>query len=94
MKIEVKLTEAQVEKLNKWFEEQNLKIIAKQKETIKPDDPFYDLYKMGWDDEYPYGGAIGGSITYHITHTSIGTIIKVSDSQSNEEIDLTEYEHW
>lgn len=37
-------------------------------------------------------GATGVGITYHITLTSIGTIIKVS--YGNKEIDLSEYETW
>lgn len=39
-------------------------------------------------------GAIGGSITYQITHTGIGTVVKVTDSLSGLEADITDYGSW
>jgi len=39
-------------------------------------------------------GAIGGSITYSFTPTSLGVVVKVKNDLSGAEIDLTEYENW
>lgn len=40
-----------------------------------------------------YGGAIGGRFTYSFTPTSLGVIIKVSDSlEQKDTIDLTDYD--
>lgn len=39
-------------------------------------------------------GAIGGRYTFHFTNTSIGTVIKVTDNCTKEEIDLSDYESW
>jgi hypothetical protein len=45
-----------------------------------------------WPDGLPYGGAIGGHITYSFTPTSIGTVVKIHCI--GEELDVTEYETW
>ncbi len=39
-------------------------------------------------------GAIGGSLTYHITHTGLGTVVKVTDAISGLEADITDYGSW
>lgn len=39
-------------------------------------------------------GAIGGAITYSFTPTSLGTIVKLHDSVTGEELDLTDYLSW
>lgn len=45
---------------------------------------------------YPYFGAIGGDVTFHITPTSIGTVYKakVQYGEKSYELDLTNYEEW
>ena len=45
-------------------------------------------------DPKVYTGAIGGRFTFHFTPTSLGCIVKVSDSVDKDEIDLTDYESW
>ena len=40
----------------------------------------------------PYAGAIGGGLTWKITGTSVGTVVKVL--YWGEEIDLSGYENW
>ena len=40
-----------------------------------------------------YYGAIGGSLTYSFSPTSIGTIIKVSHVNGNE-LDVSDYQDW
>lgn len=39
-------------------------------------------------------GSIGGAYTYHITPTSIGTVIKLENSVTKANIDLSEYDLW
>jgi hypothetical protein len=41
-----------------------------------------------------YGGAIGGRYTYTFTPTSLGTVSKVIDNITKEELDVTDYEGW
>ena len=49
-------------------------------------------FESGLDDVYC--GAIGGRITYSFTPTSIGTIVKIKDSVTGKELDLTDYYTW
>jgi len=50
---------------------------------------------MATKDLTKYEGSIGGRFTYHITPTSLGNIIKVSDAMEQKDtIDITEYEGW
>lgn len=46
------------------------------------------------NSEEPYYGAIGGELKYNFTPTSIGVIVTVSHTLTNEEIDLTDYDSW
>jgi hypothetical protein len=39
-------------------------------------------------------GAIGGRFTYSFTPTSLGTIVKVHDELTKQELDLTDYDCW
>lgn len=39
-------------------------------------------------------GTIGDRFSYRFTPTSLGTIISVIDSLTNEEIDITDYSKW
>ncbi len=39
-------------------------------------------------------GPIGGAYTYSFTPTTIGVMIKVTNSVTNNEIDLTNYDEW
>lgn len=41
-----------------------------------------------------YNGAIGGALTYSFTPTSVGDIVKVYDSRTKAEYDLTDYDSW
>ena len=45
------------------------------------------------NSELGYYGAIGGGITYQITYTSIGTIIKVLHP-TGKILDITDYDSW
>jgi len=39
-------------------------------------------------------GAIGGAFTYHITPTSIGVVVKIEDTVTLTELDVTDYDSW
>lgn len=41
-----------------------------------------------------YTGAIGGRFTFSFTPTSLGEVIKVTDSITNETLDLSDYDSW
>lgn len=49
-----------------------------------------------WDMGFPYGGAIGGGVSYKFTPNSIGLSVKVVESFTgdNLELDLTDYDSW
>lgn len=49
-----------------------------------------------WEENYPYGGAIGGGITYSFTPTSIGMSFKVkyNGTHYSDEKDCTDYDLW
>lgn len=79
----------QKEKLASWVQEQDKRVLRNQK---KANHPHYRDMTDGFSQ--PYYGPIGGSYTYHITPTSLGTVLKVSNTVTEEEIDLTEYENW
>lgn len=81
-KIGIRMMERKITEINVYLnesEQENLQLFLQQ-------------IKMKSKDKS--AGAIGGSITYHITHTGIGTSIKVSDSMSGLEADITDYGSW
>jgi hypothetical protein len=45
-----------------------------------------------WDDGYPYGGAIGGGLSYEFTDTSLGTVTIAK--YGKHELNLTNYDEW
>jgi hypothetical protein len=76
------LTEEQEEKLEVWRQEQDRKVMEAQK---------------GTECEQPgraYYGAIGGAYTYSFAPTGIGDVVKVTNSETKETIDLSDYELW
>ncbi len=82
----------QIQKLDAWCAKQNSDAVAAQREN-PPDVPI-DLLESMWEEGYPYGGAIGGSLTFSFTPTSLGVAVKVTDAHTNKTIDLTDYESW
>lgn len=42
----------------------------------------------------PYGGAIGGSLTYSFTPTGLGVITVVTCNHTHKELDITNYDNW
>lgn len=94
MQISINLDEDQVQQYNDWTREQNILAIKKQKENSYARSAHITVMKESWDMGYPYGGAIGGAETWMITHTSIGTIIKIKHTFTENVLDLTDYNSW
>lgn len=77
-------------KLAQWNVEQDQIMLERQRISMSPQD-FAHLTMNG---QYPYYGASSGSLTYMITPTSLGDVVKVRHNATNEEIDLTDYDMW
>jgi hypothetical protein len=88
------LTPEQKEKVNNWLKEQYVLAIEKQRQEITKSDSNYSFYEMCWDMGQPYTGAIGGGETYEFTPTSLGPIVKVRYSLTDNTIDVTDYDMW
>lgn len=69
-------------------------VIAKQK--LVPEYAALAIARDSWEQGYPYGGAIGGGLSYHFTPTSIGLITKITygSGEHQHELDLTDYDSW
>jgi hypothetical protein len=78
------LTEGQLEKLDKWREEQDVKVGKMQEEK--------GLHQTCHSK--PYYGASGGAYTYSFTPTTLGIVFSVTNNITKETIDLTEYDMW
>lgn len=89
--INVSISESTAEKLRNWILECDAKAVAKQRSEYKNPDA---IVIASWNDGYPYFGAIGGQVTYLVTPTSLGDVIKARYDYLDEEINLTEYENW
>lgn len=86
------LNDDQLAKIETWKKEQNLAAVEKQKEN--PPDVPKDLLEQFWANGYPYGGAIGGELTYSFSPTSIGVQAEVIHAFTGEILDVTEYHTW
>jgi hypothetical protein len=84
------LSEKQEAALNDFVAEQNKILVERQRKTMSPED----FSHLTCDGKYPYSGAIGGGITYCLTPTSIGTVLKVKYAGTDAELDLSDYEDW
>lgn len=71
----------QSEKLATWKEEQDAKILAKQREQ----NP---------EQELPYYGANGGAYTFSFTPTTLGMCVEVRNNLTKETINLTDFGNW
>lgn len=85
------ITLEQETKINTWLKETvNPYVVAEQKKS--PNYSSWSKFMGKNGEEYPYGGAIGGGVTYSFTPTSIGTIIKVRSYDF--ELDVTDYDNF
>ncbi len=88
------ISQQQALKLEDWITEIYKKAYRRQVESSKPDSDLSRAITMFATEHDPYYGAIGGGISYTFTPTSLGTIVKVKEAITGEELDLTEYNDW
>lgn len=83
------VTAADLERIRVWSKEQDAKNITKNL-TDPNVDPFA---RSEAESGHAYYGAIGGSLTYEFTPTSIGLITRVRHA-NGEVFDYTDYDRW
>ena len=85
------ITKEEHEKINLWLEtEVYPEVIARQKETYKDNLFIMSTLEQG----QPYGGAIGGGLSYTFTPNSLGLGFRVKEWWSGKELNLTDYDSW
>lgn len=67
------------------------RVAGVKKQRVEMKNPDWTVVDC-WDAGYPYTGAVGGNLTFSFTPTSIGTVVKVRDSVTGAEIDVTDYD--
>ena len=86
------LSDSQIEKINNWVAQQNTIAVQRQKEIIGDNPPPHIL--ECWDNNIPYSGASGGTLTYNFTPTSLGVVITVKSNTTQQILDVTDIENW
>jgi hypothetical protein len=81
-----KIDDLQWAKIKEWKAEQNAKVKARQEK-----DPQFVEDHGGM---LPYYGASGGAYTYSFTPTTIGCVVKVKNSVTGDELDVSDYGSW
>lgn len=87
------LTDNQTIRLCQWTAEQNRVAVEEQRKN-PPAHVSRELLESCWESGYPYGGAIGGSLTFMFTPTGLGVVTKVRDAFTGQELDLSDYGDW
>jgi hypothetical protein len=93
------VTSEQSSKIRAWTEEQDALVVEAQKTKILAliQDPATDEKKKveleAKLDLLPYYGAIGGSVTYCFTPTSLGIVLKVRHT-NGAELNVSDYDEW
>lgn len=82
------LTPAESEKASKFMDEQDAKVVAKQKESTMA------FIKSCADEDIAYYGATGGAYSYIFTPTSIGLVTVIRNNVTKEELTLTDFGDW
>jgi len=88
MEIKATLSNEQETAWKAWKVAVEQKKLDEQRASMSPEA--FELYTQG--GKYPYSGAIASAMTWHITYTSIGTVVKCT--YWGEELDLTDYGTW
>lgn len=78
------LTTEQLTQLNDWLKEVYSRAAEKQ----------YLEKKTSGQRRLPYHGVDGGGVTFSISETSLGTVVKVTEHITGETINLTDYDSW
>lgn len=84
------LTNVDQAALEAFMDEQDKIVLEKQRKWLSKEE--FQLYTM--EGKYPYYGTIGGGYTYIITPTSLGNIVRVMNTVTHAEKDLTDYSAW
>lgn len=80
-------------KISRWLVDTVYPAVIKtQKKSGKYKDNF--AAQVMWESGCPYGGAIGGDLTYEFTPNSLGYTFVVVDGHTKERLDLTDYDSW
>ena len=76
-------------KINPWLDS----LFDKQMEVLRKElGKSFDRQTKGGTRLYT--GCTGGNLTYSFTPTSLGTVVKVKEALTGEELDLTDYDLW
>lgn len=81
------LTTEQITKLNNWLIDVNSRAAEKQYLERR-------FIETGRPIRLPLQGCTGGGLTFSISGSSIGYVVKVTASVTGETIDLSDYEYW
>lgn len=90
MQISYELSDTELSKLKVFQDKCKQAALEKQRGFMSQED--FNYFTLG--GQAPYDGAIGGSFSYIITPTSIGSFMKVRDNNSGAEEDITDYDKW
>lgn len=88
----IALTPYQEFQVKDFLKEENVKAIEMQKQEYgdAKTSPFTECWEMG----QPYGGPLGGLLTFSFTPTSLGVIVEVSHNITKARKNLTDFSSW
>lgn len=86
---EFSLTPAQLHRLNEWLVETSARIDAINRQAGR--GPLVDMLSARGK---VYTGVTGGNLSFTFVPTTLGTVIRVRDSITGAEIDLSDYDNW
>lgn len=88
IKVEYTLSEKEEATFKAFKAERDAAVLEEQRTSMSAED--FRSFTM--DGKHPYTGAIGGGLTWLITHTGIGTAIEVE--YLGERRNITDYDGW
>ena len=80
------LSDEDIEKVNNWLDNIKPKILAIQNKAGNEEYPY--------SGDLPYYGAIGDGLEYIFVPNALGTVVKVKEYYTQEELNLTNYSDW
>jgi len=80
------LSDEDMKKVNTWYETLIPKILEIQNKSGNEEYPY--------SGDLPYYGAIGGGLSYIFVPNALGTVVKVKEYYTQEELNLTNYSDW
>ena len=80
------LSDEDMKKVNTWYETLIPKILEIQNKSGNEEYPY--------SGDLPYYGAIGGGLEYIFVPNALGTVVKVKEYYTQEELNLTNYSDW